>query len=109
MANSFVQGFKSFLGIHSPSRVFRDLGGLVGEGSSLGIEHEQKSVMSTLNGLTSDFEIPTFSVKTDFSVAEPYELPNIDNLSSKLRQELEVSYGLGEKLDRLWSKLVKKS
>lgn len=104
MANSFVQGFKNFLGIHSPSRVFRDLGGFVGEGFSLGIENEQKSVMNALNGLTSDFEIPTFSIRTDFSVAKPSELTNIDNLSSKLRQEFEVSHGLGglgEKLDRL--------
>ncbi len=35
---SAVDGVKSFLGIHSPSRLFREIGGFTGEGMALGLE-----------------------------------------------------------------------
>jgi len=35
---SAVDGVKGFLGIHSPSRLFREIGGFTGEGMALGLE-----------------------------------------------------------------------
>lgn len=107
MKNMFagaVDNVKKFLGIHSPSRLFMGLGGFVGEGFAIGISDEQKTVMNALSGLTSGFEAPTLSIRTDFSNMKVADLPDVSDLSRKIQQDFEVSSGLGdlgEKLDRL--------
>lgn len=50
----FVQGFKDALGIHSPSRLFRDVVGLnIGYGIGEGIEASEDSVVDTVTGLAN--------------------------------------------------------
>ncbi|RQX99771.1 hypothetical protein [Burkholderia stagnalis] len=53
VANSTVTWFKEKLGIHSPSRVFAELGGFVGEGAALGMSGEAPSVARAALGLAT--------------------------------------------------------
>ncbi|MBO1852078.1 hypothetical protein ABEG10_00865 [Burkholderia cenocepacia] len=53
VANSTVTWFKEKLGIHSPSRVFAELGGFVGEGAALGMAGEAPSVARAALGLAT--------------------------------------------------------
>ncbi|WP_176049029.1 hypothetical protein [Burkholderia sp. BCC1644] len=53
VANSAVTWFKEKLGIHSPSRVFAELGGFVGEGAALGMAGEQRGVARAALGLAT--------------------------------------------------------
>lgn len=53
VANSTVTWFKEKLGIHSPSRVFAELGGFVGEGAALGMAGEQRGVARAALGLAT--------------------------------------------------------
>ncbi|KVS40954.1 phage tail tape measure protein [Burkholderia ubonensis] len=48
-----ISWFKEKLGIHSPSRVFAELGGFMSEGAALGIEGEQRSVARAALGLAT--------------------------------------------------------
>ncbi|HDR9240812.1 TPA: hypothetical protein QDB43_004573 [Burkholderia vietnamiensis] len=48
-----IAWFKEKLGIHSPSRVFAELGGFVGEGAALGMSGEQRSVARAALGLAT--------------------------------------------------------
>ncbi|UNY41802.1 tape measure protein [Burkholderia phage Menos] len=53
VANSTVTWFKEKLGIHSPSRVFAELGGFIGEGAALGMAGEQRGVARAALGLAT--------------------------------------------------------
>lgn len=46
-----VDAIKSFFGIHSPSRVMRDLFGYVGEGMALGLEDSEGDIERSMGGL----------------------------------------------------------
>lgn len=52
-AQSALDAAKSLLGIHSPSRVFRDqVGKMIPEGMAIGIDRNKKAVTESINGLT---------------------------------------------------------
>jgi TP901 family phage tail tape measure protein len=51
VAESTVGWFKEKLGIHSPSRVFAELGGFVGDGAAEGIDDSQKRVANATKAL----------------------------------------------------------
>lgn len=51
VASSTVAWFKEKLGIHSPSRVFGELGGFIGQGAAIGMEGEQGRVAKAATGL----------------------------------------------------------
>ncbi|KVC82455.1 hypothetical protein WI76_09055 [Burkholderia ubonensis] len=53
VGESAITWFKEKLGIHSPSRVFAELGGFMSEGAALGIEGEQRSVARAALGLAT--------------------------------------------------------
>ncbi|KWC25361.1 hypothetical protein WL50_10590 [Burkholderia ubonensis] len=53
VGESAISWFKEKLGIHSPSRVFAELGGFMGEGAALGIEGERRSVSRAALGLAT--------------------------------------------------------
>ncbi|SOE91883.1 hypothetical protein SAMN05414139_04566 [Burkholderia sp. D7] len=53
VADSTVGWFKEKLGIHSPSRVFWELGGFIGQGAALGMEGEQGRVAKAAIGLAT--------------------------------------------------------
>ena len=57
-----ISGVKSFLGIHSPSRLFRDqIGRNIGLGLAQGISNSQAAVMSSMNGMASDIASTRFT------------------------------------------------
>lgn len=68
VAASTVAWFKEKLGIHSPSRVFGELGGFVSQGAALGIQGEQGRVARAALGLATvavtAFGTPTLGAKT---------------------------------------------
>ena len=70
MFSGAVEGVKKFLGIHSPSRLFKSYGGFVSEGFALGIQGEMSAVSKAFTKMT-DFEIPEYTVKTNFDVDTP--------------------------------------
>ena len=53
VADSTVGWFKEKLGIHSPSRVFGELGGFIGQGAAIGMEGEQGRVAKAAIGLAT--------------------------------------------------------
>ncbi|WP_186178042.1 phage tail tape measure protein [Burkholderia gladioli] len=53
VADSTVAWFKEKLGIHSPSRVFGELGGFIGQGAAIGIEGEGGRVARAAVGLAT--------------------------------------------------------
>lgn len=53
VGDSTIGWFKEKLGIHSPSRVFAELGGFVGEGAAVGMEGEQRRVARAALGLAT--------------------------------------------------------
>lgn len=65
LADSTVGWFKEKLGIHSPSRVFGELGGFIGQGAALGMDGEQGRVARAAVGLaavaTTAFGTPAFA------------------------------------------------
>jgi TP901 family phage tail tape measure protein len=52
-ADSAVKWFQETLGINSPSRVFMQMGGFMGQGAALGIEREQDSVARAVRQLAA--------------------------------------------------------
>lgn len=61
-AASMVTGVKNWLGIHSPSRLFRDqIGRNIGLGLAQGISNSQAAVMSSMNGMASDIASTRFT------------------------------------------------
>ena len=70
MFSGAVEGVKKFLGIHSPSRLFKSYGGFVSEGFALGIQSEMNTVSKAFTKMTN-FEIPEYTVKTNFDVDAP--------------------------------------
>lgn len=72
LGSSLVGWAKSVLGIHSPSRIFRDeVGKWIPAGMAQGIDKASNLVEDSIDGLTD--MIPTVSLKTDTSMLEtPY-------------------------------------
>lgn len=58
IADSSVGWFKEKLGIHSPSRVFMELGGYVSQGAALGIESSQGLARKAALGLAAATMVP---------------------------------------------------
>lgn len=57
-----ISDVKNFLGIHSPSRLFRDqIGRNIGLGLAQGISNSQAAVMSSMNGMASDIASTRFT------------------------------------------------
>ena len=69
LGSSLVGWAKSVLGIHSPSRIFRDeVGKWIPAGMAQGIDKASGLVADSIDGLTD--MVPTVSLKTDASRLE---------------------------------------
>jgi tape measure domain-containing protein len=53
IAGNAIDGFKSFLGINSPSKLFAGFGGNLGDGLALGIDKSSRTVSKALDGMSS--------------------------------------------------------
>lgn len=73
VASSTIGWFKEKLGIHSPSRVFGELGGFISEGAALGIEGRQGRVARAAAGLAAvaatSFGSPAMTTRTQLAGA----------------------------------------
>lgn len=58
VAGDAIDWFKQVLGIHSPSRVFMELGGYVGEGAALGIDRGAAGVRAAALGMAAAAIVP---------------------------------------------------
>ncbi|RQS30255.1 hypothetical protein DIE03_15575 [Burkholderia sp. Bp8992] len=79
VASSTVEWFKEKLGIHSPSRVFGELGGFIGQGAANGIDGERVRVASSAARLAGVAAV-TFGAATGAGTAlaasmEPMQSP----------------------------------
>lgn len=89
LLNSVVDGAKSVLGIHSPSKVFMEIGGYMGEGLGVGFDDEMVSVDKLIEAdlnktvsVATNFSTPTSSLHTEAGiqteVADKKELSAIE-------------------------------
>lgn len=83
LAGSAVAWFKAKLGIHSPSRVFGELGGFITQGAALGMERQQTRVARAALGLAtvaaSAFALPAIATGAQLTktVARPLVRPTV--------------------------------
>lgn len=93
-----ISGVKNFLGIHSPSRLFRDqIGRNIGLGLAQGISNSQAAVMSSMNGMASGVASTRFTTP---DVAAGY---GVKSVGTAVPTSSETSSGelLGELLSEL--------
>lgn len=78
LANSSVAWFKAKLGIHSPSRVFGELGGFISQGAAAGMEQQQARVARAAFGLAtaaaSAFALPAIATSAQLTKTAPRPL-----------------------------------
>lgn len=83
LANATVAWFKAKLGIQSPSRVFGELGGFIGQGAAKGIDNQQTCVARAALGLAtaaaSAFASPAITARAELTktAAVPIVRPTI--------------------------------
>ena len=75
LAFSAIDSFKSFLGIHSPSKVFEELGGFTGEGFGIGLEKSLADVNGMIRAEVSDIESSFTVPKLSTSVTSSFTAP----------------------------------
>lgn len=95
-----IANVKNMLGIHSPSRLFRDqIGRNIGLGLAQGISNSQAAVMSSMNGMASDiagtrFTTPGvaagYGVKSVGTAVSTSGEPSSDELLGELLSELRA-------------------
>ena len=93
-----ISGVKNFLGIHSPSRLFRDqIGRNIGLGLAQGISNSQAAVMSSMNDMASGVASTRFTTP---DVAAGY---GVKSVGTAVPTSSETSSGelLGELLSEL--------
>jgi TP901 family phage tail tape measure protein len=81
IASAIPAKIKSFLGIHSPSRVLMELGEFTGEGFAKGIE----SMVRKVEGVTSDMANAALPEAHQLSLA--YDVPNVSGANYTVNAE----------------------
>lgn len=89
VANSLLRAAKSALGIHSPSRVFRDVVGLnIGYGIGEGIENSEGSVVRTVSSvadaIAKEFNSNSYSFGDINADADSSVIRGLDSFSSAI-------------------------
>lgn len=65
--DGLTEGVRGLLGIHSPSRVFQEIGGFIGQGLQLGIEGSLSGIGSAMKGITDTLEASSAGWKDIFA------------------------------------------
>jgi TP901 family phage tail tape measure protein len=76
VAGSTVTWFKEKLGIHSPSRVFGELGGFITQGAALGMEGEQGRISKAAAGLAA-LAVTSFGAPGVQAAVAPLVMPAV--------------------------------
>ena len=102
IGNSIVNTIKDVLGIHSPSRVLKELGGYTGEGFDIGLRDSFKKVRKTALNLKNILtnSIDSNSINANFRGLTANLRSNIVTDFS-LRDEINGGVGLVESLNKL--------
>ena len=69
MFSGAVNGVKNFLGIHSPSRVFAEIGKYIDSGLVMGIDADLSKVNGAMNRLTEGFSMPEINTRLNTSIS----------------------------------------
>ncbi|MDS1005118.1 hypothetical protein P9J83_16715 [Clostridium sporogenes] len=92
LASKIADGFKSFLGINSPSRVFSNYGKSLGEGLIQGIDNQQSAVDTKIKGMADKIKglgnvKPNFNGLNNMALSGvyggTYGLSSVSNRNSK--------------------------
>ncbi|MBD5640309.1 hypothetical protein HYI18_17250 [Clostridium botulinum] len=92
LASKIADGFKSFLGINSPSRVFSNYGKSLGEGLIQGIDNQQSAVDTKIKGMADKIKglgnvKPNFNGLNNMALSGvyggTYGLSNVSHRNSK--------------------------
>ena len=107
IAKDVVSGVKNFLGIHSPSRVFKEIGEYVIEGFAKGLEDKNGKVKSSSEALAKTAIKATSAIKDSIPVynASSDAIKNYANnlylLSDAYKKEQETVKNSKDKIDEL--------
>ena len=93
VGNSMISGIKSFFGIHSPSKVFADLGKYLPKGFAVGISKESKSAIKSTQKL-SDAILDNFSLNNIYSKMRSAVALQTSKIATSLSTTANVSKSL---------------
>lgn len=87
--SNLINTFKTNLGIHSPSKVFRELTAFIPEGAALGIEDGENDALDAIEKFSDDL-ISKFDSKS-INIREMLNLDGIDEVMSSARDRVKTS------------------
>lgn len=85
VGNSMIDGIKSFFGIHSPSKLFADLGQYLPQGFAVGIDKDSKKAIKSIDKMNKDIlnEVDLDDVLLEMKNTVDFEAQNTSaNLSA---------------------------
>ena len=88
--SGIVDGVKDTLGIHSPSRVFMEIGAFTSEGMALGIEENEKMVQKASESMVNTAIPDEIKVAETLNINRNAETSLINSLLSKLNNDKEI-------------------
>lgn len=91
VCNSMIGSIKSFFGIHSPSRVFAELGKFLPQGFAVGIEADTDSALNAIENMNDEIinkmnravEVETNSINSEAGIKSNNNLANSININLK--------------------------
>lgn len=96
VASSVVNWFKSKLGIHSPSRVFRSLGGHMMDGLAIGLDRGARGPLQQVTQLTRDLSAAmAASIAVPAFAADAGGLDRTRDLAGQIRQSVAAGERAG--------------
>lgn len=80
LGDTIINKVKGIFGVHSPSRVFAEIGGYLAEGLGIGYEYEMENVQADIMDAASDLTANMSATVTTQSPTAGAELGNVSNV-----------------------------
>lgn len=90
VVNNAISGAKKLLGIHSPSRVFMEIGEYTSEGMAIGIEQNEDMVQKASENMVNTAIPDEIKVAETLNINRNAETSLINSLLSKLNNDKEI-------------------
>lgn len=90
VVNNAISGAKKLLGIHSPSRVFMEIGAYTSEGMAIGIEQNEDMVQKASENMVNTAIPDEIKVAETLNINRSAETSLINSLLSKLNNDKEI-------------------
>ena len=90
VVNNAISGAKKLLGIHSPSRVFMEIGEYTSEGMAIGIEQNEDMVQKASENMVNTAIPDEIKVAETLNINRSAETSLINSLLSKLNSDKEI-------------------